>query len=109
MGNTLFARRGNKIVRIDESAVTKYKAAGYTISDKDGKVVATGTPHNVNQLASAYAKATDEIKSLKSQVEDLKAKNSALTKELDKYKSMPISSEPKQTRRRKQTTVEETE
>ena len=106
MGNTLFARRGNKIVRIDESAVAKYKAAGYTISDKDGNVVATGTPHNVNQLSTAYNRLAEEAKALRAELDKLKAENVKLKASLDKFKSEPINAEPKATRKRKQTTEE---
>lgn len=111
MSNTYSARRGNKIVRIDEDCIEKYKAAGYTITDANGSVIASGTPHNVNQLSSAYEKLTNDVKQLTEQVNKLtaqlnsaKAENSKLKAELDKFKSAPIN-EPKP-RKRKQATTE---
>lgn len=108
MGNIYYAKRGNKIVRIDENAVDKYKGAGYIITDMNGKVVTQGTPRGVNQLTSAYTKLSSEVESLKAENARIRSENIKLKEELDKFKSMPISDTPKQTRKRKQTT-EETE
>lgn len=104
MSNIYYAKRGNKIVRIDEDCIEKYKGAGYVITDMNGKVITTGTPRGVTQLTSAYTKLSNEVESLKAENATLKSENARLMKELDKFKSMPISDTPKQTRKRKQVT-----
>lgn len=104
MNNIYYAKRGNKIVRIDENGIEKYKGAGYVITDAQGNLITAGTPRSMNQLTSAYTKLTSEVEALKAENEALKGENEKLKAELDKFKSMPINTEPKQTRRRKQTT-----
>lgn len=107
MNNTYIAKRGNKIVRIDEDSIERYKGAGYIITDASGKVVTAGTPHNMNQLSSAYQKLTGEVEAYKAEIEKLKNENAKLLAEINKFKSAPISEPQKQTRRRKQSSEEE--
>lgn len=107
MNNPYIAKRGNKIVRIDENSIERYKGAGYIITDESGKVVTVGTPHNMNQLSSAYQKLAGEVETYKAEIERLKNENAKLLAEINKFKSAPISEPQKQTRKRKQTTSDE--
>lgn len=127
MSNTYFARRGNKILKISEDYIERYLGQGYSITDANGNLVKKGIPHDTNALTAEVKKQDAEIANLKTQVEAkdaevkklsdevdiLKSKLKSTKAELDKFKSMPISattgenaSEPKPTRKRKQTTVE---
>lgn len=105
---TYLARRANKILKIDENAVDRYLAQGYTITDVQGNLVKKGTPRDTIQLTAEYKKQEEEIAGLKSENEALKAEVKALKAELTKIKSeTPVSVEPKTTRKRKQATEED--
>lgn len=127
---TYYARRGNKLLKISEDYIERYLGQGYSITDMSGNLIKKGVPHDANALTAEVKKQDAEIEGLKEElkakdatvkeltdeVASLKAKLKDTKAELDKFKSMPISvraeetvSEPKTTRKRKQTaTVEET-
>ena len=99
MSNIYYAKRGNKIVRIDDNAIEKYKGAGYIITDMNGKLVTAGTPRGVNQLTSAYAKLTAENEALKAQVASLQAQLDVLKKASE----APVAEAHKKSRSKKTT------
>lgn len=104
---TFYARKANKILKISEDAVERYLSYGYNITDEQGNIIKKGTPHNTNQLTAEYKKQETEIVNLKAENDALKAEVKALKTELIKFKSeTPVTSEPKQTRKRKQNTSE---
>lgn len=116
MEATFYARRGNKLLRINESAIDRYLGQGYTITDASGKVVGKGTPRDTNQLTAEFKKQRDENEKLVAEVAKLKAELEQAKKELmqaqtelDKVKSTPVSTEPKPTRKRKQNVEQATE
>ena len=105
---TFYARKANKLLKINEDAVDRYLGQGYTITDLKGNVIKKGTPNDINQLNAEYKKQEVEIKSLKEENAKLLAEVKSLKEELVKVKSeTPVSTEPKQTRKRKQTTSDE--
>ena len=108
-----FAKRANKVIKINEDAIDKYIAQGYNITDEQGNMVKKGTPHTAVQLTAEYKKQEAEIASLKAKNEALVAEVKALKEELSKAqakaeetpaKEESVSAEPKQTRKRKQST-----
>ena len=99
MSNIYYAKRGNKIVRIDDNAIEKYKGAGYIITDMNGKLVTAGTPRGVNQITSAYAKLTAENEALKAQGASLQAQLDVLKKASES----PVAEAPKKSRSKKTT------
>jgi predicted RNase H-like nuclease (RuvC/YqgF family) len=112
---TFIAKRANKILRISGDSIEKYIVQGYTITDEQGNLVRKGTPHNANQLTAEYKKQEVEIASLKKENNALKEENKTLRAEVKSLKAeivkikseTPVSAEPKQTRKKKQTTSEE--
>lgn len=106
MGNTYYAKRGNKILKISEDYIDRYLGQGYTITDMGGNVVKKGIPHDVNALTAEVKAQAERIASLEDENARLTAELSATKAELEALKSAPIS-EPK-SRKRKQATAEET-
>ena len=120
MSNIYYAKRGNKILRISEETFEKYVSQGYTITDSNGAIIEKGTPRDTNLLTAEVKGQQAEIenlvnenKGLKAELDKVKAELEQANKELiqvkaelDKFKSMPIS-EPRTTRKRKQTTETE--
>ena len=106
MSNIYYARRGNKIVRIDDNTIEKYKGAGYVITDMNGKLVTAGTPRGVTQLTSAYNKLTAENESLKAENESLKEEISSLQAQIEVLKKVSEETRteaPKRARSKKTT------
>lgn len=98
---TFYARKANKLLKINEDAIDRYLGQGYSITDLQGNLVKKGTPHDTIQLTAEYKKQEEEIVKLKAENESLKTKVKALQDELNKFKSAPISAEPKTTTTRK--------
>ena len=115
---SFYAKRANKVLRINDDAVERYLNQGYTITDMQGKVIRKGTPRDNIQLTAEYQKQSVEIETLKAKISSLnealdkaKADNASLKSEvkslkaeLDKAKSETTEAKP--TRKRKQTTTE---
>jgi len=69
----VYAERGNKVKKIDESEIQKYAEKGFKIKDAQGKVLQETIPTDVASLRIAFKAHLDEIKALKAEIEDLKA------------------------------------
>ena len=105
---SFYAKKANKILRIDEGAIERYLNQGYNITDMQGNLIKKGTPIDTTQLSAEFRKQEAEIASLKTENANLKAEVKSLKAELIKIKSeTPVSAEPKQTRKRKQTASDE--
>lgn len=98
---TFYAKKANKVLKISEDAIERYHNQGYNITDVQGNLVKKGTPSDNIQLTAAYKKQEEEIKNLTAENATLKAEVKALKAEIEKFKSAPISAEPKTTRKRK--------
>lgn len=70
----LYAQRSNRVCQIEESEVQKYLNLGYTIMDEQGTRLYEELSDDVDTLKELCQKQADEIKSLKSQIEQLKTK-----------------------------------
>lgn len=103
---SFYAKRANKVLRINDDAVERYLNQGYTITDMQGKVIGKGTPRDNIQLTAEYKKQSVEIETLKAENAKLREEVTALKAEIEKFKSEPISAEPKTTRKRKQAVEE---
>lgn len=103
---TYYAKRGNKVLKITEDGVERYKGQGYTITDENGNVVTKGTPIDSAQLAVAYAKQAETIKALEAENAVLKKELESVKAELGKAKKAEPA-EPKPTRKRKTTEAKE--
>ena len=110
---SIYARRGNKVLRISEDAVDRYLGMGYSILNDKGQEVKKAIPHGVTELTNAYAQQSAEIAALQAEVAKLKAENAKLKKEsqkpseriASKYESAEATSEaeaekPKRSRKR---------
>ena len=69
----VYAEKGNKVKRIDESEIKKYAEKGFKIKNESGEVVQETIPTDVSSLRIAYKAHIDEIKALKAEIADLKA------------------------------------
>ena len=98
---TFYAKKANKVLKISEDAIERYHNQGYNITDVQGNLVKKGTPNDNIQLTAAYKKQEEEIKNLTAENATLKAEVKALKAEIEKFKSAPISAEPKTTTRKR--------
>ena len=71
-------RRANVVLDVTENEVEKYLADGFDIIDDNGKVLKASVPNDVNALKKAYVEHENEIKSLKEEIERLKAQTKAV-------------------------------
>ena len=90
----IFAKKGNKVRRIDEASVQKYSDQGYTIINDKGDVLKESVPTDLTLLKTAYIQHTRQIKMLEDEVASLKAQLTKATKKADK----PADSEKKRGR-----------
>ena len=77
----VFAEKGNRVRRIDESEIQRYAEQGYEITDGKGTVLRETVPTDVPNLKLAYIEHTKEIAELKAQIAALTAENKALKTE----------------------------
>lgn len=77
MGDTVTVRRGGSYLRISPSAVERYMAKGYDVVDEAGNVLQGNIPNDINVLKNAYKEHVEEIKKLKEEIAQLKAKPKA--------------------------------
>ena len=109
-----YATRGNKVLKINEDAISRYLGQGYTIKDESGKLVQKGTPHDTNLLTAEFKaqiaeneNLKNEILRLKGELDRAKAEIADLKKELANANT--VSAEPKTTTRRRKQTITESE
>ena len=112
----VYAEKGNKVKKIDESEIAKYAEKGFKIKDTQGNVLQETIPTDVASLRIAFKAHIDEIKALKAEIDDLKAqlaKNTAVkatgsklldeveAEKADKVKEETIEEKPKRSRKAK--------
>lgn len=77
MGDTVTVKRGGSYLRIPALAVERYMAKGYDVVDEAGNVLQGNIPNDINVLKNAYKEHVEEIKKLKEEIAQLKAKPKA--------------------------------
>lgn len=77
MGDTVTVKRGGSYLTIPAMAVERYMAKGYDVVDEAGNVLQGNIPNDINVLKNAYKEHIEEIKKLKEEIAQLKAKPKA--------------------------------
>ena len=77
MGDIVTVKRGGSYLRIPALAVERYMAKGYDVVDDAGNILQGSIPNDINILKRAYKEHVDEIKRLKEEIAELKAKPKA--------------------------------
>lgn len=78
MTDTVTVRRGGSYLTIPALAIDRYIAKGYDVVDKNGNILQSGVPNDVNALKIAYERNQSEIDKLKKENEKLKQEISEL-------------------------------
>lgn len=76
--------QGNVVLRVPEDDVQRYIDQGFNLIDEMGNVVKASIPRNVGALQKAYIEHTQEIESLKGQIEKLQKQLSTAKKKAQK-------------------------
>lgn len=73
MDNKVIVQRANVVLYIDPEQLDYYMSQGYNVINDAGKVIRASVPNDLGTLQKAYVEHMAEIKSLKQQIEELKA------------------------------------
>lgn len=71
-------QRGNVFLTIDDADINKYMAKGFSVVDKNGKVIKQSVPTELGQLQKAYSEHVELIKQKDTEIASLKAELQAL-------------------------------
>lgn len=71
-------KRGNVFLTIRDDEIEKYMAKGFSVVDKNGKVIRESVPTELGQLQKAYSENTETIKKLTAENAQLKAELSKI-------------------------------
>lgn len=71
-------KRGNVFLTIRDDEIEKYMAKGFSVVDKNGKVIRESVPTELGQLQKAYSEHTETIKKLTAENAQLKAELSKI-------------------------------
>lgn len=75
--NVVTVKRGGSYLTVPVMAVERYLAKGYDVVDKNGQIIESSVPNDVNLLKMAFNEHTKKIQELEAEIAQLKSKKQA--------------------------------